>query len=430
MFGGMLSTTVRSCAAKVGTLGIPRGALDFTRTTKVASSATNLLEALPAASIQSCKFHSLLSTRPLNFSRPAVSPWLNQTSLGTNCRGSLFHRYSPPLRVVTQQAFFFTRTGSRFVRNRPEVAANGFSFGGDGNSGGRGNSGGSGFQRQSSGIAIPKKVWVFLALGASLYVVFHLEKAPISGRWRAVFVSPKREAQMGLSNFEAIRHQYKNRILPRNHPTTQRIEKIGRKLVASSRIPELQRLEWEFLVVDDPTVNAFVLPGGKVVVFTGILPYAKDEIGLATVLGHEIGHVYARHVAEKLAFSGIVTAIMLPICMMLGISPNAVGWVFDLGLGLPYSRQIELEADRIGMVLMARACYDPREAVKIWQRMEQNPKERIPQVLSTHPTSKNRIQKITEHQEEALEEMPPDCNLHKDHSRRSFIMFIDDKFWK
>ncbi|KAJ1936352.1 metalloendopeptidase [Linderina pennispora] len=143
--------------------------------------------------------------------------------------------------------------------------------------------------------------------------------------------------------------------------------------------------------------NAFVLPGGKVFVFTGILPITKTEDGLAAVLGHEIAHQYARHAAEKISQSNLLSFVY--ILASFFVDPS----LLQLGRGmthlltvLPNSRACEREADYLGLLFMAQACYDPRAAVGLWQRMQMAEQGSPPQFLNTHPATGDRIEKITE----------------------------------
>ncbi len=168
---------------------------------------------------------------------------------------------------------------------------------------------------------------------------------------------------------------------------------------------ELQKYAWEFNLVKDESVNAFAMPGGKVVAFTGLLPVTRDENGLAVVLGHEIAHAVAKHANERISqqialqYGGAIAG------GLLGGSSQAVqqiaGTVFGLGsqLGvlLPYARRQELESDELGLIFMALAGYDPRTAIAFWQRMAENSQSQgVPEFLSTHPSDENRIARLME----------------------------------
>ena len=168
---------------------------------------------------------------------------------------------------------------------------------------------------------------------------------------------------------------------------------------------------WEFnLIQDDKTVNAWVMPGGKAAVYTGILKYTRDETGLAVVLGHEVGHALADHGNERLSQSLLTQLGGMALAVAVQSHPQQTQALFmqafgvgtSVGFLLPYSRLHEREADRIGLTLMARAGYDPREAIPFWQRMQAQEKAQPPEFLSTHPASETRIRGIQAYLAEAL----------------------------
>jgi len=156
------------------------------------------------------------------------------------------------------------------------------------------------------------------------------------------------------------------------------------------------------LIKDDKTANAWVMPGGKAAVYTGILPYTRNETGLAVVLGHEVAHAIAGHGNERMS-QGLL-AQMGGAALSVALAENspatqnlfmqAYGAGATVGLLLPYSRLHESEADRIGLTLMARAGYDPREAVPFWERMNKKGERRPPEFLSSHPAPSTRIANI------------------------------------
>jgi predicted Zn-dependent protease len=160
------------------------------------------------------------------------------------------------------------------------------------------------------------------------------------------------------------------------------------------------------VIEDDKTVNAFALPGGKVAVYTGLLPITQDEAGLAVVLSHEIGHAIARHGAERLSTQELVQIGEIGLIVALGGKDpqtvrtvhNAYGIGTGVGVILPYSRKHESEADHIGLILMAKAGYNPQTAVEFWQRMlrAKQDKKVPPEFLSTHPSDERRIRQIRE----------------------------------
>jgi predicted Zn-dependent protease len=175
---------------------------------------------------------------------------------------------------------------------------------------------------------------------------------------------------------------------------------------------ELRYYEWEFnLIQDDEMPNAFCLPGGKIGVYTGIMPVAGGPDGLAVVISHEVAHAIANHGGERMSQLLLAELGGMALATAMESKPDetrelamlAYGLGAQLGVLLPYSRQHESEADRIGLILMARAGYDPHEAVPFWQRMNQLGGGRPPEFLSTHPAPETRIEQIQEYLPEALE---------------------------
>ncbi|HMX41865.1 MAG TPA: M48 family metallopeptidase [Saprospiraceae bacterium] len=175
---------------------------------------------------------------------------------------------------------------------------------------------------------------------------------------------------------------------------------------SKGKAAELKDFAWEFNVVDDPTVNAFCMPGGKVVVYTGILKVTQNEDALAVVMGHEIAHALAHHGNERMS-QGLVTQLgltTLDLGLALSQKPaatrqllmQAAGAGAALGVILPFSRKHESEADEIGLYLMAMAGYNPSEAAPFWERMNKSGGARPPEFLSTHPDPAKRSQKLKE----------------------------------
>jgi predicted Zn-dependent protease len=222
------------------------------------------------------------------------------------------------------------------------------------------------------------------------------ETVPYTGRHQLQLVSPDQEAQMGAQAYQDI----VGKATPSTNPQTNAmVERVGSRIAAVTDLT----YQWEFRVIkDDKQANAFALPGGKVAVYTGILPITRDEAGLAAVLGHEIGHVLARHGGERLSQQmGVQTATQL-LAGMASSNPAtvqlvsaALGAGASVGVLLPFSRQQESEADHLGLILMAKAGYDPHAALELWQRMAEAAQgQRPPEFLSTHPSEATRIQQI------------------------------------
>jgi predicted Zn-dependent protease len=168
--------------------------------------------------------------------------------------------------------------------------------------------------------------------------------------------------------------------------------------------------KWEFNLVQDDLVNAWCMPGGKVVVYTGILPYTKTEAGLAAVMGHEVAHAIARHGNERMSqqLALQMGGVALDVAMMnqpnetRALFQSAYGFGAGVGVVLPFSRKHELEADKLGLFFMAKAGYDPKEAIDFWKRMAALGGEKPPQWLSTHPSDETRVTELTRALPEAM----------------------------
>ena len=226
------------------------------------------------------------------------------------------------------------------------------------------------------------------------FYVLNLEQAPVTHRRRFNCISPSTEAAFGSQGYEDILQQYQGKILPENHPYTQAVAKVVERLLPATHGLSASE-QWRVHVIDDPKEkNAFVIPGGKVFVFTGLLPITKDENGLAAVLGHEIAHNVAHHMAERISQSIIVGGTAIIIASLFDVSGQLSSAIANFALSLPNSRTQEMEADHIGLLMMAESCYDPEAAVDLWTRMDQAEKYSPPQFMSTHPTNYNRRELI------------------------------------
>ena len=199
----------------------------------------------------------------------------------------------------------------------------------------------------------------------------------------------------------------------------QMVRRVGERIARSAEAflqesgkkQQIKDYKWEFnLIEDDKVVNAWAMPGGKVAVYTGILPYTKDETGLAVVMGHEVAHALADHGNERMSQTLLANMGGMALSVALSNKPQQTRELFltvfgagaSVGLMLPYSRLHESEADRIGMVLMARAGYDPREAITFWERMNKKEGPRPPEFLSTHPAPASRQANLKTYIPEAL----------------------------
>ena len=236
------------------------------------------------------------------------------------------------------------------------------------------------------------------ALALTLTAASGCSTVPYTNRSQFMVMSESDDLKLGAAAYQQVLKQEKISHDPR---FTEPVQEVGRRIAAAAEKPEY---EWEFTVIDDPKqANAFCLPGGKVAVYTGIFPIAKDEAGLATVIGHEVAHALARHGAERVSTGMALQAAGAAVAIAAGGQSaatqqaimSAYGLGAQVGVALPFSRSQESEADRIGLILMAKAGYNPDAAIGLWQRMEQSSGGKgPPEWLSTHPAEATRQQAI------------------------------------
>jgi len=214
---------------------------------------------------------------------------------------------------------------------------------------------------------------------------------------RSLVSEDRLEAQAGLQYDALTRKAYQeSALLKEDHPTLQRVRKIANELLphAGKFNERAKTWKWEINVINSPTVNAFCMPGGKIVVFTGIidkLEMTDDEIAL--VVGHEIAHALREHSRARAAKGNIINVLSIGAAVLTG--SNAVGQLASVSgdlLGRKFSRNDETEADLVGMELAARSGYDPRSGIHLWEKMSAVSKGAPPQWLSTHPSNVNRIE--------------------------------------
>ena len=239
----------------------------------------------------------------------------------------------------------------------------------------------------------------FLCLGASL-VAAACAQAPVTGRQQLILVS---EEQMDQAGAQAYSQVITKAGVSRNQELQQRVEAVGSRI---ARVSGIANARWAFTVVDDQTPNAFALPGGKVAVNVGLFKVVQNDEQLAAVLGHEIAHVAARHAAERVSQQMIEQGGL----QVLGAATQSQAVVqlataaAMVGITLPYSRTQEAEADQIGLMYMARAGFDPRQAIALWQNMERLAGEQPIEFLSTHPSAGSRIERLQAAMPKALAE--------------------------
>jgi predicted Zn-dependent protease len=257
-----------------------------------------------------------------------------------------------------------------------------------------------------------KKISIILFLAI---VLTSCSKVMITGRNQLLIVPNSEVLTMSAVSYKQF---IDSMPASKDMANTQLIKKVGRNissaverfLTENGQSADIVNYQWEFNLVIDSVVNAFCMPGGKVVFFEGILPITQNEAGIAVVMGHEVAHAVAKHSNERLSqqmitqFGAGLTEVLLTnqsaatqqtINILYGIGTN-------VGVMLPYSRKHEYEADHLGLIFMAMAGYDPTVAVGFWERMSSNANAAVPEMLSTHPSDANRIKKLQELLPEAM----------------------------
>jgi predicted Zn-dependent protease len=254
--------------------------------------------------------------------------------------------------------------------------------------------------------------WFPLILAALFlaYQYFSSEKFvnPETGRASRVGLSTEQEAALGLQSYQQIIAQSPT---VNSGPEVAMVQRVVKRLVAATGDAG-RGYDWRVSVIESRQVNAFCLPGGKIVVYTGILPVANSEPFLATVLGHEMAHATSRHGAQRMLEQNLTQTAMVGVAGSLSdldyekqrAVVGALGAGAQYGVLMPFSRKHESEADHIGLMYMARAAFDPRESMNFWRRMEESSNAQPPEFLSDHPSHGTRIQQLKAWLPEALKQ--------------------------
>jgi|AGTN01.2.fsa_nt_gi Putative Zn-dependent protease, contains TPR repeats len=230
---------------------------------------------------------------------------------------------------------------------------------------------------------------------------------PFTGRRQLQLVSNQEVIALSLQQYQDF---IRTAPVERGTANAQMVSRVGSRIAKAVETfytnngyaSELENYSWEFNLVADKSVNAFAMPGGKVVVYTGLLPITQTEDALAVVMGHEIAHVIAQHSNERLSqevalqYGGTIAGGLLGNSQaMQQLGSTVFGLGAQYGVMMPYARTQELESDEIGVIIMAIAGYDPRVAIPFWTRMAQaSGGTQVPEVLSTHPTDTKRIERL------------------------------------
>jgi predicted Zn-dependent protease len=258
-----------------------------------------------------------------------------------------------------------------------------------------------------------KRVIVFSLLGLLLYAC---ARVAVTGRQQLSLVPNSEIIPMADQQYDSVIRTSK---LSNNAQQTAMVRNVGTRIARAvdqymaehNASSELQGFQWEFNLIDDPkTVNAWCMPGGKVAFYTGIMPICQDEAGVAVVMGHEVAHAIANHAGERMSQGLLANGLLGTLGTALGQNPTLTQQVFlqAVGVGaqlgmLKFSRQQESEADRIGLIFMSMAGYDPHIAPQFWERMmAQSGGGQPPEWLSTHPSNASRIRDLNKEIPEAM----------------------------
>lgn len=249
-----------------------------------------------------------------------------------------------------------------------------------------------------------------LGLVVGLFLLFiSCSKVPISGRRQLNLLPESEMIALSVQSYDSFLKEHK--LVSDSDERTQMVKRIGAKISQAveqylkddNKSKRVKNFSWEFNLVEENTVNAWCMPGGKVVVYTGILPVTQDETSLAVVLGHEIAHAIARHGNERMSQQLAIQGGGLTLSVLMSQQPQLTQNIFNQAYGvgstlgsLAYSRKHESEADKMGLVFMALAGYNPDVAVEFWKRMASSGGAKPPELLSTHPSDETRIKDIEE----------------------------------
>ncbi len=259
-----------------------------------------------------------------------------------------------------------------------------------------------------------------LALSLVFLLVYGCKKVPITGRTQLSLISSSEMNEMSFQQYDQVIGESK---LSSNAQQAQMVQDVGVRIQAAVEKymkdngleKRLDGYAWEFNLIDEPIVNAWCMPGGKVAFYTGILPVCQNEAGIAVVMGHEIAHAIAEHGNERMSqgmlqqFGGVALSVAMkdkPAATQ-SLFYQAYGVGSTVGYALPHSRKQESEADHLGLIFMAMAGYDPNEAPKFWQRMSAAGGGGAPEFLSTHPAHETRINDLNSWIPEAMKYYVP-----------------------
>jgi predicted Zn-dependent protease len=262
-----------------------------------------------------------------------------------------------------------------------------------------------------------KSLKIFIPMVLLALTLYYCSTVPITGRSQLHLIS---SADLNALSFQQYSEFLQQNKLSTDVQNTNMVKSVGLKIQKAvenyfaqhNLSNDLKGYAWEFNLIESPEVNAWCMPGGKVVVYTGILPITENETGLAVVMGHEISHAVAQHGAERMSQGLMQQLGGVALSVAIQNEPQATQNIFmtaygvgsTIGVMLPYSRTQESEADRLGLIFMAMAGYNPNAALDFWTRMSQNNTGGSPpEFLSTHPSDQTRIANLKSYMPEALQ---------------------------
>lgn len=241
-------------------------------------------------------------------------------------------------------------------------------------------------------------------------------KVPVTGRKQRLVVNDSEVLSLSFQQYNQYMQTAK---LSTNATQTEMVKRVGQRIAnavtnylsTNGYTSELANYQWEFNLVADGQANAWCLPGGKIVVYEGILPLTQTEAGLAVVMGHEVAHAVAKHSAEQMSskykaqYGGQILSSVLSSAGASSAAVTGASTLYSIGSSLTqlhYSRSNESEADHMGLVFTAMAGYNPNEAISFWQRMSERGSTSTPEFLSTHPSDEKRVKEIEKHLPDAM----------------------------
>ncbi|KAG8751840.1 hypothetical protein FRC14_007571 [Serendipita sp. 396] len=248
---------------------------------------------------------------------------------------------------------------------------------------------------------------IILVAGGTSWYLAHLEQVPETKRWRYMDTSKAMIKMLEQQSYVELMQEFGAKILPMSHPATKLVQQVADGLISKNGLGSVVTREptskgstdqkpdeWLVYVVNEDIPNAFVMPGRKIVFFSGMFKHVSDENQLAGILAHEVAHQLVGHAYEKVSLSRLIIVVDIFVRAILGADTNLAGLALQALIALPNSRTQELEADLVGLRLMSKACFDPESVITFWRSFDKSDKRQVPQFISTHPGHRQRATAI------------------------------------